>query len=137
MNSASLCSLAGRYESPIPPRCPAPTDCPKIPALHSHLYHQFVSSRNCHAWTCPLPPPPPPPDLALLMAFQDTCEYRRGRGGGQGKNPEQTKKSKDTAGAFILAYTKILLGCFLATAFCQKESIIGFKFGRYVLFLLF
>ncbi len=33
MNSASLCSLAGRYENPIPPRCLAPRDFLKIPAL--------------------------------------------------------------------------------------------------------
>jgi hypothetical protein len=33
MNSASLCSLAGRYEIPIPPRCLAPIDFLKIPAL--------------------------------------------------------------------------------------------------------
>jgi hypothetical protein len=32
MNSASLCSLAGRYENPIPPRCLAPIDFLKIPA---------------------------------------------------------------------------------------------------------
>ncbi len=33
MNSASLCSLAGRYNNPIPPRFLAPKDCLKIPAL--------------------------------------------------------------------------------------------------------
>jgi hypothetical protein len=33
MNSATLCSLAGRYENPIPPRCLAPIDFLKIPAL--------------------------------------------------------------------------------------------------------
>ncbi len=32
MNSASLCSMAGRYENPIPPRCLAPIDFLKIPA---------------------------------------------------------------------------------------------------------
>ncbi len=32
MNSASLCSLAGRYENPNPPRCLAPIDFLKIPA---------------------------------------------------------------------------------------------------------
>ncbi len=35
MNSASLCSLAGRYENPIPPRCLAPIDFLKIPAQSS------------------------------------------------------------------------------------------------------
>ncbi len=33
MNSASLCSLAGRYDKPIPTRFLAPIDCLKIPAL--------------------------------------------------------------------------------------------------------
>jgi hypothetical protein len=32
INSASLCSLAGRYDNPIPPRCLAPIDSLKIPA---------------------------------------------------------------------------------------------------------
>jgi hypothetical protein len=32
MNSASLCSLAGRYDNPIPPRFLAPIDFLKIPA---------------------------------------------------------------------------------------------------------
>ncbi len=35
MNSASLCSLAGRYDNPIPPRFLAPIDFLKIPAQHS------------------------------------------------------------------------------------------------------
>jgi hypothetical protein len=33
INSASLFSLAGRYENPIPPQCLAPIDFLKIPAL--------------------------------------------------------------------------------------------------------
>jgi hypothetical protein len=33
MNSASLCSLAGRYDNPIPTRCLAPIGSLKIPAL--------------------------------------------------------------------------------------------------------
>jgi len=33
MNSASLCSLAGRYDNPIPTRCLAHIDVLKIPAL--------------------------------------------------------------------------------------------------------
>jgi hypothetical protein len=32
MNSASLCSLEGRYDNPIPPRFLAPIDSLKIPA---------------------------------------------------------------------------------------------------------
>ncbi len=34
MNSASLCSLAGRYDNPIPTRFLAPIDCLKILAQH-------------------------------------------------------------------------------------------------------
>ncbi len=32
INSACLCSLAGRYDNPIPPRFLAPKDCLKFPA---------------------------------------------------------------------------------------------------------
>jgi hypothetical protein len=35
INSASLCSLAGRYDNPIPTRCLAPIDFLKIPALEA------------------------------------------------------------------------------------------------------
>ena len=34
VNSASLCSLSGRYDNPIPTRFLAPIDCLKIPALY-------------------------------------------------------------------------------------------------------
>jgi hypothetical protein len=34
-DSASLCSLAGRYDNPIPTRFLAPIDCSKIPAQTS------------------------------------------------------------------------------------------------------
>ncbi len=37
MNSASLCSLAGRYDNPIPPRFLVPIDSLKIPALMPHM----------------------------------------------------------------------------------------------------
>ncbi len=40
MNSTSLCSLAGRYENPIPPRCPAPIDFLKIPAQVSRTMNK-------------------------------------------------------------------------------------------------
>jgi hypothetical protein len=46
MNSASLCSLAGRYENPIPPRCLAPIDFLKIPALVSISRSQFLVRIN-------------------------------------------------------------------------------------------
>jgi hypothetical protein len=35
INSASLCSMAGRYDNPIPTRCIAPIDFLKNPALYS------------------------------------------------------------------------------------------------------
>jgi hypothetical protein len=38
MNSASLCSLAGQYDNPIPTWFLAPIDCLKIPAL-GNKYH--------------------------------------------------------------------------------------------------
>ncbi len=37
MNSASICSLAGRYNNPIPTRFLAPLDRLKIPALYVFL----------------------------------------------------------------------------------------------------
>jgi hypothetical protein len=37
MNSASLCSLEGRYDNPIPTRYLAPIDCLKIPTLVENL----------------------------------------------------------------------------------------------------
>ncbi len=40
MNSASLCSLAGRYDNPIPTRFLAPMDCFKIPALGNRWWSQ-------------------------------------------------------------------------------------------------
>jgi hypothetical protein len=40
MNSASLCSLAGRYDNPIPTWFLAPTDCLKNPAQISFINAQ-------------------------------------------------------------------------------------------------
>ncbi len=46
MNSASLCSLAGQYDNPIPPRFLAPIDSLKIPALYLlALLHK--STKQC------------------------------------------------------------------------------------------
>jgi hypothetical protein len=42
INSASLCSLAGRYDNPIPSRCLAPIEFLKIPA------HSSIPSTHCH-----------------------------------------------------------------------------------------
>ncbi len=51
INSASLCSLAGRYENPIPPRCLAPIDFLKIPALAGRYDNpiptQFLAPTDC------------------------------------------------------------------------------------------
>jgi hypothetical protein len=38
IDSASLCSLAGRYDNPIPSRFLAPMCCSKIPALSPSLH---------------------------------------------------------------------------------------------------
>jgi hypothetical protein len=43
INSASLCSLAGRYDYSIPTRFLAPIDCLKIPALKSKISCQTSS----------------------------------------------------------------------------------------------
>ncbi len=69
MNSASLCSLAGRYDNPIPPRFLAPKDSLKIPALvytpalffvpahqayrlvESIPWNRFLSSLNVHKFS--------------------------------------------------------------------------------------
>jgi len=45
MNSASLCSLAGRYDNPIPPRYLAPIDTLKIQALGTR-YLQYGTFRH-------------------------------------------------------------------------------------------
>jgi hypothetical protein len=42
MNSASLYSLAGRYDNPIPPRFLAPIDFLKIPALFSEHENKYI-----------------------------------------------------------------------------------------------
>jgi hypothetical protein len=42
MNSASLCSLAGRNENPIPPQCLAPIDFLKIPAQDRYTVKKHV-----------------------------------------------------------------------------------------------
>ncbi len=45
MNSASLCSLAGRYDNPIPTRCLDPIDFLKIPALY--WVRRYAGSIDC------------------------------------------------------------------------------------------
>jgi hypothetical protein len=42
MNSVSLCSLAGRYDNPIPTWFLAPIDCLKIPAQRLHSQAELV-----------------------------------------------------------------------------------------------
>ncbi len=84
MNSASLCSLAGRYDNPIPTRFLVPIDCLKFqlryfthsctpppptpqalaitpPTLHPH------SHPPVH-YPTPLPPTPPPARAACLLS---------------------------------------------------------------------
>jgi hypothetical protein len=45
INSASLCSLAGRYENPIPTRFLAPLDFSKIPAPAS-IQIRYLSAKG-------------------------------------------------------------------------------------------
>jgi hypothetical protein len=45
INSASLCSLAGRYDNPIPSRCLAPIEFLKIPAQNRKLKSRY-GARN-------------------------------------------------------------------------------------------
>jgi hypothetical protein len=47
INSASLCSMAARYDNPIPTRCLAPIDFLKIPALHPPLIRCRKNSPRC------------------------------------------------------------------------------------------
>jgi hypothetical protein len=42
INSASLCSLAGRYDNPIPSRCLAPIEFLKIPAQYCTDMCRFI-----------------------------------------------------------------------------------------------
>jgi hypothetical protein len=49
MNSASLCSLAGRYDNPFPPRFLAPIDFLKIPALPSR-FPMALEFLCCFPW---------------------------------------------------------------------------------------
>ncbi len=55
INSASVCSLAGRYDNPIPTPPPPPRDSLKIPALysvlswigcHSRMHTVFIHSKS-------------------------------------------------------------------------------------------
>ncbi len=44
MDSASLCSMAGRYDNPLPPWCLAPIDSIKIPAPGTPKRFQLVTT---------------------------------------------------------------------------------------------
>jgi hypothetical protein len=59
MNSASLCSLAGRYDNPIPTRFQAPIDRLKIPALAGRYDNpipaRFLAPIDCLKITAPVP----------------------------------------------------------------------------------
>ncbi len=49
-NSASLCSLAGRHDNPIPSRFLAPIDCLKIPAQSTFTFCLLPSKRHLDAF---------------------------------------------------------------------------------------
>jgi hypothetical protein len=70
MNSASLCSLAGRYDNPIPPRFLVPIDFLKIPALDDQNARPVpppppkIKEQRTYNWTIKMPwPVPPPPSI--------------------------------------------------------------------------
>jgi hypothetical protein len=42
MNSVCLCSLAGRYDDPIPTRFLAPIDCLKVPVKNRQTYQRNI-----------------------------------------------------------------------------------------------
>jgi hypothetical protein len=46
MNSASLCSLSGRYDNPIPTLFLAPIDCLKNPTLACHSYWLYIADKK-------------------------------------------------------------------------------------------
>jgi hypothetical protein len=58
MNSTNLCSLAGRYDNPFPPRCLAPIDSLKIPTQIGSRYcpvrlkipKDMLANRASDAW---------------------------------------------------------------------------------------
>ncbi len=60
MHSASACSLAGRYNNPIPTRFPAPKDCLKIPALTCSLQVEVGHGGGILRWYTQL-------ELSLLI----------------------------------------------------------------------
>ncbi len=58
-NSASLCSLSGRYDNPIPTPFLAPIDCLKIPALvwfgQKSLLHPYVCKGKSYTFQTLIP----------------------------------------------------------------------------------
>jgi hypothetical protein len=67
INSASLCSMAGRYDNPIPTRCLAPTDFLKIPAL---------GSNPDISWATP-PFQPRRQDFVIIIAIHEPNHVKR------------------------------------------------------------
>jgi hypothetical protein len=57
INSASLCSMAGRYDNPIPTRCLAPIDFLKIPAQSTFSIGNSLCIDCMYSETCVIKPP--------------------------------------------------------------------------------
>jgi hypothetical protein len=72
MNSASLYSLAGRYDNPIPPRFLAPIAFLKIPALYSGVGVYRIAGRRSQS-------PPPPRFLVAASGEEDGVLLPGGR----------------------------------------------------------
>ncbi len=66
INSASLCSLAGRYDNPLPTRFLAPVDCLQSPALH-FLWNNSISNEVIQEQ---------PPSRNLLATVRRVLQYR-------------------------------------------------------------
>ncbi len=125
MNSTSLCSLAGRYDNPIPTRFLAPIDCLKMPALNGVVgtwtkqlcRHQskILSSEKftCketlrQVFICLRPPPlllphtPPPPYTLYTCILIHTGKGVRG---GDLTREQVRRTTVHKAGSKILSVT--------------------------------
>jgi hypothetical protein len=110
MNSASLCSLAGRYDNPIPPRFLAPIDFLKIPALTSNspAVGVVVCGWNLVAARVLLNPLPPPPLCPWQRQGRKVEEERLhldgvGGRGLEGQSPLNSRDPIETLGTFQIA----------------------------------
>ncbi len=85
MNSASLCSLAGRYDNPIPPRFLAPIDFLNIPALQGQPnWSDAVCSDKYFSVESSEISSPPPKKILNMNAWKGIFPLSDDMGGGVG-----------------------------------------------------